>query len=418
MSTHFDRALVLFDQSRHELAEGELRQELAAEPENAMAHALLGLCLSERNEYQEATREAETAITLMPDLPYAHYALAVILSERDRPDEAEAAIQEAIRLSPEDADYYGLLAAIRLDQRHWQPALEAAEQGLECEPEHVGCNNYRAMALVKLGRRQEAGATIETALAHDPENALSHANQGWTLLESGNVVKAMEHFREALRLEPGHEWARQGILEALKARHIVYRLMLWYFLWMAKLSEKAQWAVIIGGYIGYRVLGEVADARPELAPWLWPLLIAYLVFVFLTWTAQPLFDLLLRLNRFGRLVLSREEIVASNWVGACVLAALIALGIYLAAGGLVALFSAIFLGLLIIPVAAVFHCPSGWPRQVMAIYTLLLFAAGLSAIGLIAAERVLFEVPAYGFLIGVFLSGWVANGLQMVRVRN
>ena len=41
------------------------------------------------------------------------------------------------------------------------------------------------------------------------------------------------------------DWARQGILEALKARHLLYRLMLWYFLWMAKLSEKAQWAVVI-----------------------------------------------------------------------------------------------------------------------------------------------------------------------------
>src|SRR5262249_4178357 len=158
-----------------------------------------------------------------------------------------------------------------------------------------------------------------------------------------------------------------------------------------------------------------ADARPELAPWLWPLLVVYIVFAFLTWTAQPLFNLLLRLNRFGRLVLSREETVASNWVGGCLLSALVALGIYLATADLVALFAAIFLGLLIVPVAAVFHCPAGWPRQAMALYTLLVAATALSSLALILAESLLFDVPAYGFLIGVFLSGWVANGLQMVR---
>ena len=45
MGKHFDRAEVLFDQGRYELAEKELRAEIAKNPQSADAHALLSMCL-------------------------------------------------------------------------------------------------------------------------------------------------------------------------------------------------------------------------------------------------------------------------------------------------------------------------------------------------------------------------------------
>jgi tetratricopeptide (TPR) repeat protein len=418
MGTHFERAQILFEQQRHALAETELHQELADDPNHPPAHALLALCLSERQEYAPATREAEMAVHLAPDLPFAHYALASVRYHRDHYPEAEAAIDEAIRLDPENADYHSLRSAIHYEQRRWPAALEAAEEGLHVDPEHVGCNNLRAMALVKLGRRAEAGATIETALARDPENGVTHANQGWALLEQGQPYKAMEHFREALRLEPELEWARQGIVEALKARHLIYRLMLWYFLWMAKLSYKAQWAVIIGGYIGYRLVLAQAQAHPRLAPWLWPILGVYIAFVILTWTAKPLFNLLLRLNRFGRLALSREQILASNLVGSCLLLALFCVGAWLWTGNIdLLIFGAGGSCLLIIPVAAIFDLPVGWPRWVMVAYTAAMALVGLLALALLLLGSPLFILPGALFLLGVVLDTWVANALMMVRPR-
>ncbi len=142
---------------------------------------------------------------------------------------SEAAAREAVRLDPEDADYYALLASIRVQQRQWADALHNAELGLAVAPDHVACANLKAMALVNLGRRQEADATIQTTLAKEPENAATHANQGWALLHMGDHKAAMEHFREALRLNPNMEWARQGILEALRARNPIYRILLKLF---------------------------------------------------------------------------------------------------------------------------------------------------------------------------------------------
>lgn len=42
--------------------------------------------------------------------------------------------------------------------------------------------------------------------------------------------------------------------------------MLRYFLWMDKLGSRGQWAVVVGAFIGYRILRGVAGHNPELAP--------------------------------------------------------------------------------------------------------------------------------------------------------
>jgi tetratricopeptide (TPR) repeat protein len=337
------------------------------------------------------------------------------------------AISEALRLDSWDANYFALLAAIQLSERQWPAALEAAEHGLQIDSEHVGCTNLRAIALVKLGRKAEAGATIDAALAKNPDNAVTHANQGWTLLQRGEPTRALEHFREALRLDPENEWARHGIIEALKARHFIYAVMLRYMFWMSRLSVRAQWGVILGGYFGSRLLGGLAASYPPLAPWVLPLRILYVVFALLTWTADPLFNLLLRLNRFGRLALAREKIVASNWVGGSLLLALLGLaGCFTIGFNTPFLLAAFVFGFLVLPLAGTFKCSEGWPRKAMAIYTGVMATAGISAVLLdFLALSSSFPKPAAGassgllglFLLGVIGSGWVANILIAQRPR-
>jgi tetratricopeptide (TPR) repeat protein len=385
LNPNLQRALLLFQQSRFELAEPELRQALASDPDDTYAHALLALCLAHAEKFDEATQEARQAIHLAPDFGFAHYALANVLHDRRRYNEAVAAVSEALRLEPEDSDYCALLSQIRLDQRNWPAALEAAERGLQFDPSHVGCTNLRAIALVKLGRKAEAGATIDAALARNPADATTHANQGWAYLEQSDPRKALEHFQEALRIDPTNEWARAGIVEALKARNIVYGLMLRYFLWMAKLPAGAQWGVIIGGYFLNRMLASAARSNPDLAPWLLPIRILYMVVLLLTWTADPLFNLMLRVNRFGRLALTEEQTRASSWFGVTVFLALGSLGMCFVFGfNSIFLISALVFGMLMIPVAAMFKASEGWPRTLLMSYTGGLALAGLATLGFFA----------------------------------
>lgn len=322
MSAHLARARLLLAQSRPADAERETLLALAAQPDDTAALALLALSRTDLQKNAEALAAARTAIGLAPDDSYLHYVHAFVLHRLDREDDAFAAAQEALRLAPDEADHFSLLASIELGRRNWPAALAAAERALALNPEHVSAANLRAMALVRLGRKEEATASVDFALNRAPEDAFSHANQGWTCLHRNDPKRAQDHFREALRLNPNLDYARDGMLEALKARNPIYRGMLAYFLWMSGLSDRLQWAFIIGLYLSGQLLQKFAEEESQFG-WAFRLiLILFWVFIYLSWTAVPLFNLLLRLNRFGRHILTRDQRVATNWFGPFFLAAL------------------------------------------------------------------------------------------------
>jgi tetratricopeptide (TPR) repeat protein len=425
---HLDRASLLLSQRRYADAERELHAALLHTPNDGRLHAILALTLRHMDRLEDATREAEQAIGLAPDLPLAHYAHGEVMSARNRHEQAEASARQAVALDPMSADHWCLLAAIQFDLRRWQNALDAAESGLEVEPDHDGCSNIRAMALVQLGRKDEAARSIEGMLARDPENAVSHANQGWTCLHQGNPDKALEHFREALRLDPTQDWARAGMVEALKARHLIYRLILRYFLWMSRLGRGAQWGLVIGGFVGQRLLVSLSRSNPALRPFVLPIIVAYLLFVLLSWLADPMFNLMLRLNRFGRYALDRRQIWASNVLAALLLSAVTlttiailsdrAVNWLIAAGVLVAL---------TLPATACFRMPQGWPTLVMTAGTATLALVGLGAVAFsVAADSATnldeatrhsrtFSTLIQFFFYGLLASQFGANYLATVR---
>lgn len=429
MNPNLQRAILLFQQSRHDMAADELRQSLAVEPRDPYAHALLALCLARQEKFKEATEEAQQAVHLGPDYPFAFYALAKIWYERNYEKEALSAIHEALRLDSSETSYYALLAQIHLHEARWREALDAAERGLRLDAEDVDCTNLRAIALVKLGRKSEAGATIDAALRRNPDNAITHANQGWTLLEKGQPKQALEHFREALRLDPQNEWARRGIIEALKAQNVIYALMLRYFLFMAKFSRQGQWAILVGAYIGSQVLRALAAAKPAWEPWILPIRILYVVFALMTWIASPLFNLTLRLSRFGRMLLSREQIIASNCIGLVLLLALLSLAACLKYGfDSPWLIGALMFGLLLLPVAGTFQCPAGATRTVMAVLSVVVALASVAAFSLllVAGNRQDTNSDSIRGIAGLFLlisllgsvaSSWIVNILLTQRRR-
>ena len=413
MNPNLQRAILLFQQSRHDMAADELRQSLAVEPRDPYAHALLALCLAHQEQFKEATEEAQQAVHLGPDDPFAFYALAKIWYERNYEKEALRAIQEALRLDSSETSYYALLAQIHLREARWRDALDAAERGLQLDAEDVDCTNLRAIALVKLGRKSEAGGTIDAALRRNPDNAITHANQGWTLLEKNQPKQALEHFREALRLDPQNEWARRGIIEALKARNIIYALMLRYFLFMAKFGKRGQWAILLGAYFGSQILRVLSNQHPAWEPWILPIQILYVAFALMTWIASPLFNLILRLSRFGRMLLSREQIIASNCIGLVLLLAFLSLAACLKYGfDSPWLIGALMFGLLLLPVAGTFNSPAGGTRAFMAVLTGITAVAGIAGFVLLFRPGNVQDTAATLLkisLYGAIASSWIVN---------
>src|SRR5687768_6714604 len=165
---YLQRATFYMEQSRYGDAVRELRNAVGVDPTDPKPHATMAVCLAELKQFDDALKSAREAIRLAPDLAYGHYALAYALSEAERVKEADAAVKEALRLDPEDPDLWALQGGIHLRQRNWKAAAEDADRGLALQADHIACNNLRAMALNKLGRRAEAGIAIDTALSLDP----------------------------------------------------------------------------------------------------------------------------------------------------------------------------------------------------------------------------------------------------------
>lgn len=430
MTVHFDRALLLFQQGRLEHAEKEIARGFAGDPNHPVGHAVLALCLASREEFEEATSHAQQAVALAPDAPQMHATLARIWSVRCHLDEAEVSAAEALRLDPLEPDYFVLQGRIQFARSQWRQAREAADRALAIDAEHIDALNLRAEALRKLGQTGSAEDQLLAALAVAPDDADTHSSLGWVYLEKGDRAKAMQHFREALRLDAELDSARAGVIETLKASNPAYRLFLKYIFWMQRLGTRGQWAVILGAWLGYQVVSRVAAASPTAAKWLWPLIAGYLVFVVVTWLAEPLANLALRLHPFGRLALSRDERMGSNFIGGFLLVAIVAGIVYLIYPESIAKDVAFVFGLMVLPLGATFQAAVPWPRKPMIVYTAVVGLAGLFWIVLnslppfspedwpvsFVLSHALLRLFAFiGFPLGAGLSLFAGNIMMSIR---
>ncbi|MGV3523710.1 MAG: tetratricopeptide repeat protein [Candidatus Sericytochromatia bacterium] len=408
MRLYFERIQLLIDQARYGLAQQDLEQVLGESPDDPLAHALLAHCLLEQAQLRPALMHAQTAVGLAPDVAFCHYMLALVQQELGHYKAARTSILQALALEPEDPDYLARLGLLYLVESRWQEALQAAEQALSFYPEHIDSLNLRSMALVKLGQAGAAVTNLEHALLHEPDNARVHANRGWTLLHQGEHEQAMAAFREALRLEPGLEWSREGMLEALKSRYLLYRLFQRYHFWMGRFGRTQQFAFLIALLLGVRlVLALASQVSGVLAA---GLLALYFGFVALSWLADPLFNLLLRFHPFGRYVLTSHESAGALWT-----AGLLGGGVVSLVSGLALSFTPLLLSggaslALVIPTAATFAAPTPRSRRFLGFYTL-----GLSVCAAVALASLLWGwAPGvlwsgFVFAIGWLAFSWIAN---------
>ncbi len=409
------RGMILYQQRRFDDAEREFRRGLSQDPRNVQLHTLLGWVLLESNKPKAAMVEAQQAVGLAPDEPESHRLMARVLLETD-PKSAEAAAREAVRLAPEDPDMWSTLSAVLGGAERWPEALEAADHGLSHDPDDESNRNLRAMALTQLGRRKEADETLRGALESSPDNSHTHANLGWTRLHARQYKPALESFRESLRLNPNNDWAKAGLVEALKARNPLYRLVLAYFLWMSRLGGRAQWFLIIGLWVGIRLFRSAAESNPWLEPFVWPVLGLYIGFVLMTWLAQPLFNLTLWFNRYGWHALSDSQRKGAQLIGCLLAAAVVAGGIGFVADNVAALIAAGGLLGLVIPATGIYRIAAGTPRLVMVAFVGLM--ASVAAVGVTTAAmdeagrtgfEALFGLALVAFGVMLLVSFWVVN---------
>ncbi len=276
------------------------------------------------------------------------------------------------------------------------------------------------MALVKLGRKAEAGADDRAALLRDPENALTHANQGWALLEQGDHGKALEHFREALRIDPEIEWARagdrrgpQGAAPPLPADAPLFPLD-------GEAEPAGAVGVILGFVFGRAILGALRRVNPRCWRPSRPAVGRSARLPVPDLDRRPALQPLAPAQPVRSLRASREQVTASNWVGLCALGFLLGDLVSDESGGSAFApltdLGMIYFGLLIHPTPATFTlaglASDGDGRVCVVLAVMGLCGPAAPVLGPVVGEDTISHMQSM-FLIGIILSTWIgAFGAQ------
>jgi tetratricopeptide (TPR) repeat protein len=402
---------ILFEQKKYAEAERILKDLLSQDVNNIYYLSLLAEANLQQDKADTAKEIVENAIGLSPGTSNLYYIRSRIASVQENFDEAEDYIGRALELDPYDADYFAWLARVKLERKQYEEALAYADKALEIDAENLLGLNTRSTALLKLNRKEESFETIEGALKEDANNPYTHSNYGWGLLEKGDHKKALVHFKEALQHNPTSEFAQAGLLEALKAGNPIYRWFLKYSFFMGNLTSKYQWGVIIGFYIGQKVLRSIASNNEALQPYLDPLVVVLALVAFSTWVITPISNLFLRFNKYGQLLLDKNEKKSSNFVAVSFAVLVIGTILYFTTTEDEFLAVAVFGFAMMLPFSIMFSPTKN--KYSLLIYSAILAIVGVGAIVFAFSTGELFNILSMVFIFGFVAFQWVANYLIM-----
>jgi tetratricopeptide (TPR) repeat protein len=201
----------LLARNKPETAEATFREVIESFPQSAAAHALLAMALADQARSREAVHAADQAVSLNPHLALSHAARACALEASGLVWEAEMESRQAVALAPTDPNRHSDLAGIVGRAGRFGEALDITGRGLSLNPQHLPSLHCRAMALVSLGRVDEAQDLLTSALLEDPDLAQLHASIGLMLEDRGDTVRAADEFREAVRLDNSVMAAHDGL---------------------------------------------------------------------------------------------------------------------------------------------------------------------------------------------------------------
>lgn len=410
--TLLQRGLQLHQLGRDADAEACFGEVVAIEPENAWAVYLMALSqFRQGNRAGEALRTVERAIALGPN-ESRHFALkAMICADLKKESESLSAAGEAVALNPSSSQGFSAKALAHFNVGHWPEAEKAAREALALDPDDSLAGQVLSHSLRLQNKRIDNREHLELMLGRDPEDDGAHNAAGWAALQSGDRAGAQEHFVEALRINPGNETAREGLLTVFRARSPLFRGYLGYCFRMQRLSTGMRWAVIIGLYFGVKFSGILFTGSMKTLG----LMLASLYFIFCLWVhlAPGLGNLLLMTDRFARHALRKMERWDGLFVGGGVLTGVVGLGVGLWLHlPLVSILGTTSLAAAV-PWAYTFTNPNKWGRRLFAAIGVLAWVAGLllalSSLHPVEPISILANLLAWIAFFGVIASTWLSN---------
>jgi len=123
--------------------------------------------------------------------------------------------QDTMEKRPDNARAYNNLGLALVQLGKVQEAIGQYEQALRIKPDYAEAHNNLGVILTRQGRLPEAISQLEQALGLAPDLADTHYNLGIALVQQGKLQEAIGHYEQALRINPDYADAHNNLGAAL-----------------------------------------------------------------------------------------------------------------------------------------------------------------------------------------------------------
>jgi tetratricopeptide (TPR) repeat protein len=183
-------------------AEAQYRQFLAANPQHADVHHMLGLLLHQTGRSQEGLVLIQRAIAILPTNPLAYSNLAEILRQLGRPEEAERICRQALALQPNLGAAHVNLAMAIFQQRRFKEALPHALRAIELGPREHNGYSVAGICLAEMQQVPDAIRYFEEAIKLNSTDTAVLATLANLYARQELNDKAVATMRRAVDLAP------------------------------------------------------------------------------------------------------------------------------------------------------------------------------------------------------------------------
>ncbi len=201
LTRQFEKAVELQRKGDLHGAEAAYREVLWTAPRYAEAHANLGAVLIRLDRYEEAIQEYETALQLSPHLKPVLLNIGIAHFRRSAYARAVESLKRFLEVSPGHAQATQLMALALVELGRDEEALKYLEPALSASPNDPALIYGLGLASLRLRRPMVTGAI--NALAEIPGGLpASYLLRGQANLSNFQFEKAVGDLEEARRLNP------------------------------------------------------------------------------------------------------------------------------------------------------------------------------------------------------------------------
>jgi len=210
---------VLAEQGERSESIAQLSEGVRLRPQSAEAHNALGEAFNTFHDLRAAQGEFDKAVALDPGFAQAQVNLGLVLVDSGAFAAAAAHLDRAIAIlghAPDAAHPLYLRAKVFTEQNEVEKAAAQLQQAVSLRPDFVEAWSDLGQARKTLLDDAGALTAFERAVELSPDDAVAQYRLGAEYLRNARLPAAIQHLREALRLDPENQSTLYSLQSALR----------------------------------------------------------------------------------------------------------------------------------------------------------------------------------------------------------